>query len=195
MNSGALTTLTAQVGGKTQPLLQQTVTITLTGPVTQTVSAISDYLGRVRLPAGFPAGTYSVVATFAGDATYTTVTRTGSVIVAPFTGFFSPVDNAPVINIATAGNAIPVKFSLGADRGLAIFAAGTPTAVKFTCGSGPTDAIEETSSASTSGLTYDAATNQYKYTWKTEKSFKNSCYQLKLTFTDGTSIAANFKFK
>jgi hypothetical protein len=67
--------------------------------------------------------------------------------------------------------------------------------VKFTCGSGPTDAIEETSTASTSGLTYDAATNMYKYTWKTEKTFKGSCYQLKLTFTDGTSIAANFKFK
>ena len=195
LNSGAITTLTAQVGGKTQPLLQQTVTLTLTGPVNQTVSAISDYLGRVRLPAGFPAGSYSVVATYAGDATYTNASRTGTIIVAPFTGFFSPVDNAPVINTASAGSAIPVKFSLGGNRGLSIFAAGSPTAVKFTCTSGPTDAIEETSAASTSGLTYDAATNEYKYTWKTDKKFAGSCYQLRLTFTDGSTFFANFKFK
>jgi hypothetical protein len=33
-----------------------------------------------------------------------------------FTGFFSPVDNPPTVNVAKAGSAIPVKFSLGGNR-------------------------------------------------------------------------------
>ena len=37
-----------------------------------------------------------------------------------------PIENLPSINIVTAGQAIPVKFSLGGDHGLAIFAAGYP---------------------------------------------------------------------
>ena len=41
----------------------------------------------------------------------------------PFTGFFSPVDNLPTVNVAKAGSTIPVKFSLGGNRGLGILAA------------------------------------------------------------------------
>lgn len=33
-----------------------------------------------------------------------------------FSGFFSPVDSMPVINLAKAGSAIPVKFSLGGNQ-------------------------------------------------------------------------------
>jgi hypothetical protein len=194
--SGVSTTLTAPVGGGSQPLAFETVTFALSGPSSKTYSTITDFTGKAVLPTGgLVAGTYSVGASFAGNATYTSAVRAGSLVISTFAGFFSPVDNLPVLNTANAGNAIPVKFSLGGNRGLAIFAAGSPTAVKFTCGSGPTDAIEEVSTASTSGLTYDAATGQYKYTWKTPKSYGGSCYQLKLTLVDGTVYAANFKFK
>ena len=58
----------------------------------------------------------------------------------------------------------------------------------------PVDAIEETSTAN-SGLTYDPITNQYKYNWKTPKSYAGSCYQLDVKLIDGTSHKANFKFK
>ena len=113
----------------------------------------------------------------------------------PFTGFFSPVDNQPVLNVAKAGSTVPVKFSLGGDRGLAIFAAGYPGAVKIACLSGfPTDPIEETNT-SNSGLTYDATTNQYKYNWKTLKSYLGSCYRLDLKLVDGSTYSANFQFK
>ncbi len=43
-----------------------------------------------------------------------------------FTGFFSPIDNLPAINSMKAGAAVPVKFSLGGDQGLDIFALGSP---------------------------------------------------------------------
>ena len=43
-------------------------------------------------------------------------------VIYDFGGFFSPVDNPDVLNRAKAGSAIPVKFSLGGDQGLDIFA-------------------------------------------------------------------------
>ena len=47
----------------------------------------------------------------------------------PFTGFFRPVDNLPTVNVVKAGSAIPVKFSLGGDQGLNIFAANSPASI------------------------------------------------------------------
>jgi hypothetical protein len=200
-NTGAVTTLSAALGGPspvpltTSPLIQRTVTFTLTGPVNKTISTITDFVGQAKLPKGLPAGTYNVTATFDGDSTFTSATRTGTLIIAPFTGFFSPVDSAPTLNTVTAGSSIPVKFSLGGNRGLAIFATGYPLASKITCDSGlPVDAIEETTTGA-SGLVYDAATNQYKYTWKTPKNYAGSCYRLDLKMIDGSIFSANFKFK
>jgi hypothetical protein len=44
-----------------------------------------------------------------------------------FSSFFPPVDNPPTVNMAKAGRAVPVRFSLGGDQGLDILAAGSPT--------------------------------------------------------------------
>ena len=52
-----------------------------------------------------------------------------------FTGFFSPVDNPPALNTMKAGAAVPVKFSLAGDQGLAIFAAGYPNSIRIACDS------------------------------------------------------------
>ncbi len=148
--TGLTSTLTAALGGKQQPLLQLTVTYTLTGPGgTKTFSTITDYLGRATLPpVGLPAGTYAVSASFAGDATYTGATRTGTLVLSAFSGFFPPVANPPTVNIAKAGSAIPVKFSLGGNRGLAIFAAGYPRVVTTVCATGvPTEEIKTTVTA------------------------------------------------
>ena len=46
----------------------------------------------------------------------------------PFLGFFSPIGAG--VNPAKAGSAVPVKFSLGGDRGLAILADGYPASVQ-----------------------------------------------------------------
>jgi hypothetical protein len=194
--TGVVSTLTAAVGGKQQPLLQLTVTYSVTGPGGTVVrSTITDYLGRATLPpAGLAPGTYTVTASFAGDATYTSANRTGTLVVSAFTGFFAPVDNPPIVNVVTAGKAIPVIFSLGGDRGLAIFAAGSPRVVTIPCGAGaPTDAIETTVTANSSGLQYDAATGRYTYVWKTQKNW-SGCRRLELAFVDGSVRAADFRF-
>ena len=114
-----------------------------------------------------------------------------------FTGFFSPVDNLPMLNTIKAGQAVPVKFSLGGNQGLNIFAPGYPLSGIVPCGStAPLDAIEETVTAGASTLTYDAGTDRYHYVWKTQKSWQvGTCRQLVLRFIDGTVAYANFKIK
>ena len=41
-------------------------------------------------------------------------------VVWDFSGFFQPVDDPEGLNVAKAGSAIPVKFSLAGDQGLQI---------------------------------------------------------------------------
>lgn len=113
----------------------------------------------------------------------------------PWTGFFRPVDNLPMVNGVKAGSAVPVKFSLGGNMGLAIFAAGYPRWVSMQCASGVLeDTVEETVAAGGSSLSYDATANQYVYVWKTDKAWAGSCRQLQLKLADGTTQVANFKF-
>jgi Right handed beta helix region len=111
-------------------------------------------------------------------------------------GFFQPIDNLPTLNSVKAGSGVPVKFSLGGDFGLNIFAAGYPKSQTVACTSGaPTDDVEQTVSAGASSLQYDAATGQYSYTWKTEKSWAGTCRQLIVRLSDGTEHMAGFTFK
>jgi hypothetical protein len=110
-------------------------------------------------------------------------------------GFYSPVDNPDVLNKAKAGSSIPVKFSLGGDQGLDIFATGSPGSRQINCDSADAvDAIEETVTAGSSSLSYDATTDQYTYVWKTNKGWANTCRELVVKLDDGTEHLATFKF-
>ena len=95
-----------------------------------------------------------------------------------FGGFESPVDDRPVLNKAKAGSSIPVKFSLGGDFGLDIFAAGSPGSVKTDCDATVVDAIESTVGPGASTLAYDAASETYTYVWKTSKGWVSTCRTL-----------------
>jgi hypothetical protein len=110
-------------------------------------------------------------------------------------GFFQPVDNIPVLNRVKAGSAIPVKFSLGCNQGLNIFAAGFPQSGTMQCDShDPIDDIEDTVNAGNSSLTYDPVANQYIYVWKTDKAWGGTCRQLTVKLADGTYHYAFFNF-
>ncbi len=111
-------------------------------------------------------------------------------------GFFQPVDNMPTVNSVKAGQAIPVKFSLGGNKGLNIFAAGYPLSTKVNCATGnPQDDIEETVTAGNSSLSYSAGSDQYNYVWKTDKAWAGTCRQLVVKLVDGSLHVANFKYK
>lgn len=129
----------------------------------------------------------------ASDSTTTTIDNATPAF--PFTGFFSPVNNLPTVNSMNAGRAVPVKFSLGGDKGLNIFNPGYPASQQVNCQSGaPISPIEETVTAGNSSLQYNQATGQYTYVWKTDKAWEGTCRQLTLQLTDGTNHQANFQF-
>ncbi len=137
----------------------------------------------------------------AEDVDGNSATRTHNYsVVYPFSGFLQPVDNAgsgpvPVVNTAKAGSAIPVKFRLGGNQGLAIFPGGTPVSKPMNCdGSATADPVEQTVTAGSSSLQYDATTDTYTYVWKTEKRWAATCRVLFVTLNDGTEYPAYFRF-
>jgi hypothetical protein len=113
-----------------------------------------------------------------------------------FSGFSQPVDNAPTVNIAKAGSAIPIKFSLAGNQGLDILRAGYPRMVTVACSkNAPSDAIETTVMAGASSLQYDAAADQYTYTWKTSSNWGGTCSQFSLGLNDGSTHTFLVQFK
>ena len=144
----------------------------------------------------FPIGATTVHAT-ADDGNGHTSTCSFTVTVQyNFAGFFPPVANLPTLNIVQAGRAVPVKFSLSGNKGLGIFAAGSPSSGPIACNSSdPATVLEETVTAGGSSLSYDAATDQYIYVWKTEQGWAGTCRQLVVQLNDGSIRRANFKFK
>ena len=112
-----------------------------------------------------------------------------------FTGFFAPVDSAPVVNLVKAGSSVPVKFSLTGYQGMDVLAAGSPSSGPVPCAAAAAlDGLEETATAGSSGLSYDATSDRYHYVWKTEKAWAGSCRQLVLRFADGSVHTASFRF-
>jgi hypothetical protein len=112
-----------------------------------------------------------------------------------FAGFLQPVDNLPTVNTTNAGNAIPVKFSLGGNKGLNIFRSGYPVQSAYSCQTGATtDTIEQTVAAGASGLSYDSTSNTYTYVWKSDKAWAGTCRELTLSFRDGSTQRAHFQF-
>jgi len=169
--------------------------------VTYTLPTATDLVdGAVAvscLPASgatFAVGSTTVTCS-AHDAAGNAATSTFQVIVSyAWTGFFNPVDNLPTVNTTKAGSAVPVKFSLGGNQGMAIMVASYPKSAPMQCGGATQDPLEETSTAGSSSLTYDASANQYVYVWKTEKAWAGTCRQLQLKLADGSMHLAGFSF-
>jgi hypothetical protein len=114
-----------------------------------------------------------------------------------FTGFFSPVDNLPAVNVMQAGRAVPIRFSLGGDHGLDIFYSDTPSwprSAAYACDAAPGDPVDGTTTAGGSSLSYDPETDRYTYVWKTERSWGNSCHELTLKLSDGSEHRLRFRF-
>jgi hypothetical protein len=114
-------------------------------------------------------------------------------VVYDFDGFFAPIN--PGDNTVKAGSAVPVKFSLAGDKGLAILKAGSPSSKAIACDVSVSPNEVPTLTAGSSSLQYDGATDTYTYVWKTDKSWSGTCRMLTVMLIDGTMHTANFKFK
>lgn len=112
-----------------------------------------------------------------------------------FAGFFRPVRNPPAVNRVEAGDEVQLKFSLNGNHGLRVFAAGSPTIQFVSCTTWqPTGDAVTANPAGRSKLEYSKGSDRYTYEWKTIKSWAGSCGQLRLTFNDGTTRTALFRF-
>jgi hypothetical protein len=144
----------------------------------------------------FSLGVTTVKATATDGAGFQAICSFNVTVLYNFSGFFQPVDNPPVVNTATAGSAIPVKFSLSGSKGPNIFAPGSPASQQVACVSGaPVAEVEQILAAGASSISYDPALDQYVYVWKTNKAWKGTCRLLTVTLNDGTTHVANFQFK
>lgn len=144
----------------------------------------------------FPVGTTTVNATADDGAGHISNCSFTVTVQYNFAGFFQPVDNLPALNVVQAGRAIPIKFSLSGDKGLGIFAPGSPSSGPIACSSSdPAVDLEETVTAGGSSLSYNPVTDQYIYVWKTDASWAGTCRQLVVELNDGSIHRANFKFK
>ena len=113
-----------------------------------------------------------------------------------FSGFYAPVVNPPGVNSANAGQAVPMKWSLGGDRGTNIFEVGNPASQSINCSTrATTGPLQPIASPGNSGLKYDRGSGTYQLNWKTDKAWSNSCRQFVVRFTDGQTQVAYFSFK
>jgi hypothetical protein len=115
-----------------------------------------------------------------------------------FTGFAAPVDNPDVLNVAKAGQTIPLKWRL-------TDAAGNPvtnltdvgvSAVALGCEQGENpDPIEEYAQGD-SGL-QNLGDGYYQWNWKTPKGYAGLCKTLKLDLGEGAGYEhlALFRFR
>ena len=91
------------------------------------------------------------------------------------------------------GNTIPVTFSLVGDKGLSIFAAGSPTTQQVNCATRAPIGASEPAQAG-GALTYNAATDNYTYPWQTQSAWAGTCRALTLTFATGYSYTGYLRF-
>jgi uncharacterized repeat protein (TIGR03803 family) len=113
-----------------------------------------------------------------------------------FTGFLRPVRNPPVSNRVKAGRAVPLRFRLGGNQGLAVLAKGAPSVRTVPCdASAGVNKIRGASARRPGSLRYAATRGRYTYWWKADESWAGTCQELALELVDGTIHRAIFRFE
>ncbi len=124
----------------------------------------------------------------------TTVTRTYFARYG-FEGFFPPVANPPVVNPATAGSTVPMKWRLFTANGTqqtSLTAVKRITLQRFDCSTRKNIGRPEV--LSMQPLKYDPVQQQYNYGFSTQSIWRGTCGQVTIAFDDGTSRFALFRF-
>jgi hypothetical protein len=114
-----------------------------------------------------------------------------------FAGFFSPV-SIGVYNLVNAGQSVAMKWQLtnSSDAFIsALTAVSFITSANLPCGGEAISPPLQADTSGASGLHYDTTSNQYIFSWKTDKSWGGSCRRFLLLLDDGTTHTADFTLK
>jgi DNA-binding beta-propeller fold protein YncE len=110
-----------------------------------------------------------------------------------FEGFLGPIHQGSVVH---AGDAIPIVFSLGGDRGLDVLAPGSPSSVQTDCEHpGAPTGGEPAWSQSDRGLIFHSWTGHYVFQWQTRKSWAGTCRTFVLGLRDGDVARLTVSFR
>lgn len=143
-------------------------------------------------------GQRAISASYSGDANFaaSSATPASYTVAYGFSSFSGPVDNPPMVNSASAGRSIPLKWRI-------VNAAGAPitnlSSVTVTSAAGgcsanvPADPVEEYA-ITASGL-QNLGDGYYQFNWKTERAWAGSCRTLRLNLGDGVVRTALFQFR
>jgi hypothetical protein len=110
----------------------------------------------------------------------------------PFVGFFG-VANPPSVNTVAGGSDQALVFGLGGDYGTSIFQASSPGSQEIDCATKDPLATAKPTAAG-APLAFDAGTQRYTYSWRTESGWAGTCRQFLLRLNDGTKYRAYFRF-
>jgi hypothetical protein len=192
-------TLSTPANGATYPL-NQSIIANYACQDESGGSGLASCLGTV--PNGSPINTSSVGAkSFAVNAADNALNPNNAAVsynvVYNFSGFSSPVDSAPTVNVAKAGQDVPLKWRVTDASGLPVTNLSNVSVivVSVSCSLGSTtDALEEYASGN-SGL-QNLGNGYYQFNWSTPKTYANSCKTLKLDLSEGPGLehTALFKF-
>ena len=160
----------------------------------------TDSSAGANLATGTPGARLFTVTSRDAAGNESTVSRTYFVRFAGFQGFFSPVDPLPIVNVAKAGSAVPLRWRIVDANGQPVTNAShfvSVTSTIFGSCSGVSDTIESYSGGS--GLQY-LGNGNWQFNWKTQKTWSGSCREVVLNLADGTPggrgyVAARFSFK
>ena len=132
-----------------------------------------------------------------GDVTQYTGTVEVTAIYS-FAGFEAPVDNAPLVNVAKAGQAIPLKWRLLDGSGspvLGLSASDVVLAVvAMSCQSGVATSVVEAGNTSGGSGLQSLGDGYYQMNWSTQRGFAGTCKTLRLVVAGAEAQEAHFQF-
>jgi predicted extracellular nuclease len=104
-----------------------------------------------------------------------------------------PFQAPPALNRWIAPLPVPLLFTLGGNKGTGILF-GSPVTRRIDCTTGlPTG--EDEAATAVLPLIYDRRRDTYVYTWRTKRAWAGTCRTLELSFDDGTTGVAAFRFR
>ncbi|CAN5578613.1 hypothetical protein BH23CHL2_BH23CHL2_18370 [soil metagenome] len=111
-----------------------------------------------------------------------------------FSGFSAPVDSL-ALNVARAGQAIPLKWRITDAHGVPVttLASVAVSVASLSCDAGQTSNQVDEEAAGSSGL-QNLGDGYYQFNWKTPKTYAGSCKTLKLALGDDLTHTAAFQF-